>query len=232
MKTKLRTWFPLVAVIAVAGFLGCSSEPAGPKVSAGGEEEHGHSHGPGEHDHDHGEEGHGHAPGPHGGTLADWGGGTFHVEFTVDHAQKQATVYILGGDEKTPSPIDAESVLLTIQDPAMQIDLAPQPLADDPAGEASRFVGTNEGLATVKEYAGTLSAAVDSTPYAGNFQEEASGHAHEHSHGPDDALVWEGEPKQHAGMTIKLGHHGSHLHKGKKSNQPLPLPATESPSTA
>src|SRR3954467_12372621 len=41
-----------------------------------------------------------HGGGPRGGAVADWGGGQYHVEFTVDHPKQEATVYILGGDEK------------------------------------------------------------------------------------------------------------------------------------
>lgn len=148
--------------------------------------------------------GHGHGAGPHGGTLADWGGGKYHVEFTVDHGKKEATVYVLGSDEKTPEPIIAETLLLTIRNPQLQTDLLPMPLDGESEGKSSRFVGTHDGLATVMEYEGTLSAEVDGTPYAGNFIEE------------DDSLVWEGEPKQHAGFTIKLGHHSKKLHAGKE----------------
>ncbi|MEO2017976.1 MAG: hypothetical protein ABGZ53_26795 [Fuerstiella sp.] len=148
--------------------------------------------------------GHSHGAGPHGGTLADWGGGAYHVEFTVDHDKKEATVYILGSDEKTPEPIIAESVLLTINDPELQADLLPVPLESDSDGKSSRFVGTHESLAIVQEYGGTLSAAVDGTPYAGNFMEV------------DDSLVWEGEPKEHAGLIIKLGHHSKLLHVGEE----------------
>ncbi len=219
MKRNLGYSVWLTILLASVSVMGCKSESSAPDGSGTGdtaEEEHGHSHEPGGHSHDHSEEGHGHAPGPHGGTLADWGGGAYHVEFTVDHDQQQATVYILGGDEKTSEPIAAESVLLTIKDPKLQVDLMPEPQEGDPEGKASRFVGKHEGLATVKEYEGTMSAAIDGTPYAGNFTEEAHGHEHGHSHSGDDALVWEGAPKEHAGMTIKLGHHGAHLHAGEE----------------
>jgi hypothetical protein len=107
-------------------------------------------------------------------------------------------------------------VLLTIQAPELQTDLFPVPLDGEPEGKSSRFVGTHDGLATVMEYEGIISAEVDGTPYAGNFKEEAHGHHHGHSHGEDDALVWEGEPKEHAGLVIKLGHHGKHLHAGEE----------------
>jgi hypothetical protein len=178
-------------------------------TSSTAESDHGHPH--------EGEGGHGHGAGPHDGTLADWGGGKYHVEFTVDHDKKEATVYILGSDEKTPEPITAESLLLTINKPQLQTDLLPVPLDGESGGTSSRFVGTHDGLATVMEYEGTISAEVDGTPYAGNFKEEAHGHSgHGHSHGEDDALVWEGAPQEHAGLTIKLGHHGKHLHAGEE----------------
>ena len=59
----------------------------------------------------------------------------------------------------------------------MQVDLLPVPLDGESGGKSSRFVGTHDGLATVMEYEGTMSAEVDGTPYAGNFKEEA--HVHE-----------------------------------------------------
>ena len=123
-------------------------------------------------------EGHSHGEGPHGGTIADWGGGTYHVEFTVDHDKQQATVYVLGNDEKTPSPISAEEVQLNIKSPSMQVALKPSPQDGDPEGSASRFVGNHESLAVVQEYEGTIMGVVDDVPYAGNFKEEA--HDHEH----------------------------------------------------
>lgn len=136
-----------------------------------------------DHGHPHHEKGHDHGAGPHDGTLADWGGGAYHVEFTVDHAKKEATVYVLGSDEKTPVPITSEKLLLTIKDPQFQTDLLPVPLDGESDGKSSRFVGTHDGLATVKEYEGTISAEVDGTPYAGNFKEEA------HEHGGEDSEV-------------------------------------------
>ena len=51
--------------------------------------------------------------GPHDGAVADWGGGKFHVEFTVDHDKQEGTVYILAADEKTPTPIAAQEIQLS-----------------------------------------------------------------------------------------------------------------------
>ncbi len=113
-----------------------------------------------------------HGAGPHEGAVADWGGGKFHVEFTVDHDKQAATVYVLGSDEKTATPVKAEKLLLSINDPKFQVDLAPSPLDGEKDGVSSRFVGKHESLGKVQEFAGTLSGEVDGTPYAGDFKEE------------------------------------------------------------
>ena len=168
-------------LLSLSFVVGCgdkASEQSVSQSSAGvSESDHGHPHdSEGDDNHRHKVEGHTHGAGPHNGTIADWGGGTYHVEFTVDHDKKEATVYVLGSDEKTPTPIATESVLLTIKDPQLQVDLRPVPLEGESAGMSSRFAGTHDGLATVKEYQGTMSALVDGTPYAGDFSEVAHDH--------------------------------------------------------
>ena len=115
---------------------------------------------------------HGHGSGPHDGTLADWGGGKYHVEFTVDHDKQEATVYVLGSDEKSPSPIKTEKILLSIGDPQLEADLLPVPLEGETDGLSSRFVGKHEKLGIVQEYAGTMTAEIEGTPYTGDFKEE------------------------------------------------------------
>lgn len=115
--------------------------------------------------------GHAHGDGPHGGVLFDWGGGTYHVEFTVDHDKKEATVYIIGGDAKSPAPIKASSVHLVINDPMTEMDLVAKPLEGEAEGMSSRFVGTHDTIGIVKEFSGTVSGTVDGTPYTGDFKE-------------------------------------------------------------
>lgn len=115
---------------------------------------------------------HSHGSGPHGGTITDWGGGAFHVEFTVNHDKKEATIYILGGDEKSPAPIKAEKIHLIINDPSTEIDLTAHPLEGE-KDVASRFVGTHVNLGKVQEFAGTISGDVEGTPYTGDFKEVA-----------------------------------------------------------
>ena len=69
-------------------------------------------------------------------------------------------------------------LLLTITDPAMQVELTPQPLEGETDGKSSCYVGKHEKLGTVMEYAGTISGDVEGTPYAAEFKEEAHGHEH------------------------------------------------------
>ncbi|TWT34961.1 hypothetical protein KOR42_53650 [Thalassoglobus neptunius] len=176
---KTSHWKLTIAALSLGMFVvGCGIKPAeeSSAENAAAQSE--------ENDLDHGEDGeggegdHAHGPGPHGGTVADWGGGAYHVEFTVDHDKKEATVYILGSDEKSPEPIAAGSVLLNIKEPSLLLELLPMPLDGEGDGQSSRFVGTHEELATVTEYEGTISGLVDGTPYAGNFSEVAQDPEH------------------------------------------------------
>lgn len=157
--------------------LGCTPAPppAAPVTPAAAKHDpHGHSHEAGDH--------HSHGAGPHGGTLADWGGGRYHVEFTVDHSKGEAVVYVLGSDEKTPVPVKTVdgTLLLTIQEPAFQVELAARALPGESDGSSSRYGGTHESLRIVREFTGTISGAVDGTPFAGDFTEQPHGdHGHE-----------------------------------------------------
>lgn len=150
----------ICSVLMVSEGCGKSSPPAGQKSSVQTSTEHDH-----------------HGTGPHGGTVSDWGGGKYHVEFTVDHSKKESTVYILGSDEKTPAPVKASKLLLSINDPAFQVELAPQPLENESDGSSSRFVGQHDSLGKVQEFAGTISAEVEGTPYAGDFNERPHKHS-------------------------------------------------------
>lgn len=163
-----RIWSGSILLLLTAALVGCAKEsPPGaeapvPTESAADSQSKNHRHG----------------SGPHGGTIADWGGGAYHVEFTVDHDKKEATVYILGGDAKSPAPIKAEKVQLSINEPSFQIDLVAQPLEGEGDGKSSRFVGRHDNLGIVREFDGTITGEVGGTPYAGDFQEAAGDHKH------------------------------------------------------
>ncbi len=171
-----RNIFLACLSFVVAGIsAGCQDQASPPVGTASGTEaDHGHEHAEGEAEH-----GHSQGAGPHGGTLADWGGGKYHVEFTVDHDKQEATIYVLGDDEKTATPVQATNVALTINEPEMQVELLPVPLDGEAGGLSSRFVGKHEKLGTVQEFEGTISAEINSTPFTGDFKEEAHD-AHDH----------------------------------------------------
>lgn len=171
------TLTPAILTATTLGLSGCS-QPTPPAPAAAAK-----TAAPADHDdHDHAEPhahgDHEHGDGPHGGTLADWGGGKYHVEFTVDHDAKQATIYLLGADETTPTPVTLADgkLLLTIREPAFQVELVARPLDGEADATASRYVGTHDSLGMVRDFAGTISGAIDGTPYAGDFEE----HAHEY----------------------------------------------------
>lgn len=163
MKTFCKLTTTFVATVALTFFSGCgdskdsSSTSSTPTDAAAGKK---------------GGESHGHGAGPHEGALADWGGGKYHVEFTVDHDKKESVVYILGSDEKTPKPVKADHLLLNIKAPDFQVELSADPLKGEADGTSSRFVGTHDKLGIVQEFQGTISGEVDGTPYVGEFKEE------------------------------------------------------------
>lgn len=176
----LHPMMALTTAVCLVGFVGCKEQTATPTAgtipAATSTDDHGHEHAEGEEGHDHSVPGHAHGAGPHDGTIADWGGGKYHVEFTVNHDKNEGTVYILGGDEKTPTPIKAEEIHLVITDPAMEVTLKAAPQDRDPEGTASRYVGNHEKLGVVQEYAGTITGVINDTPYSGDFAEVAHDH--------------------------------------------------------
>ena len=188
-----RCWTGLMIVCVLASSTvwatGCQQQAGSPsgsvKTTAGSSDDHNHDHGHDQahgHDHEHnhkaGEnahhgEGHVHAAGPHGGVVVDWGGGKYHVELAIDPAKKEATVYVLGSDEKTPTPITTAdgSVLLTFTTPSLQLSLQPMPLDGETAARASRYSAIHDQLGMKQRVAGSISAEVDGTPYAGDFKQ-------------------------------------------------------------
>ena len=168
----MKRAFVLFSYVAMLGVIAGCGEKAAEKKAAGKPESADKSGQAGKSvpkdDHHHGDA-------PHGGTIADWGGGKYHVEFTVDHDAKEATVYILGSDGKSPAPIKAESIQLTINDPMTEMELVAKPLGGEAEGTSSRFVGTHDTIGIVKEFAGTISGQIEDTPYTGDFKEEPHG---------------------------------------------------------
>ena len=163
----MKRWMPLLSSFALLLFVGgCKDEKSATTPTAKSAPDATADSNTEQSDHAHGS-------GPHGGAIADWGGGAYHVEFTVDHDAEQSTVYVLGSDGKTPAPIEAEKLTLSINEPAYEVELKPEPLVGEPEGASSRFVGQHENLGIVREFAGSITAEVDGIPYAGDFAEVA-----------------------------------------------------------
>lgn len=119
---------------------------------------------------------HVHGKGPNGGVVFDLG--KHHAEFTVDHAKKECTIFVLGADEKTLTPVAAKELTLTTKAtksedgksvPSMTIKLLPK---DDSGGKASKFVGTDPGLGNVADFSGTVLGEINGRPSQGEFKEE------------------------------------------------------------
>ena len=94
-------------------------------------------------DHDH------HEPGPHGGVVVDWG--KYHAEVCFDRAKNEATVYVLGQDEKTPAPIKSDKLTLTINEAPFkmdQVELKPSPQKGDPEGARRASSARTSGWAS------------------------------------------------------------------------------------
>jgi len=99
-------------------------------------------------DHGHGKgEDHGHRS-PHGGEVVSIG--EYHVEILFSAETGEVTLYVLGGDEASPEPIEAKPLTAQCRkagsDNYVAVTLDPAPQAHDPKSMASRFRGRAEGL--------------------------------------------------------------------------------------
>ena len=152
---QMRSWIGVGLLCTAVALTGCGQQATstfktvGSAIAKGGEHDHG--------------------AGPHGGVIIEFG--RWHGEFTVDHKASEATIYILGNDAKTPSPIPVDKLQLSIKNPQFQLDVKAVPQANDPEGKSSRFVGKHENFAKEQEFEGTLSGVVNGKPYAGDFKE-------------------------------------------------------------
>ncbi len=119
---------------------------------------------------------HAHGKGPNGGVIFDLG--KYHAEFTVDHKTAEATLFVLGADEKTPTAVAAKELTLTTKAtktaagkavPPMTIKMTPKDAKD---GKAAKFVGTDPGLDNVADFEGDVTGEINGKPAQGEFKEE------------------------------------------------------------
>ena len=124
------------------------------------------------HDHDH------HGEGPNGGIIFDLG--KHHAEFTVDHPKMEFSVHFIAGDDKNAKPlwVAATELTLTTKEaktkegkvvPPMTIKLLPQDVKE---GKASKFVGTDPGIANIADFEGIVNGEIGGKPSSGEFKEE------------------------------------------------------------
>jgi hypothetical protein len=155
----MNRWIALPSCLLLGGILmfvalpGCKEkDPAKPKEQKKDGHEHGDS-------------------GPHGGPLAEWDD-IYHAEFTVDHKNKQVTVYILDDKAKAAPKIDPATitkVTLTVigSKPEIKIELKHDAKGTDEKGIA--FTGTHEHFSKSGELKLNISGNVgDKPPFSGD----------------------------------------------------------------
>ncbi|HVK14786.1 MAG TPA: hypothetical protein VM597_38975 [Gemmataceae bacterium] len=169
---KTAKLFGLLALAIGLTAAGCekaasTGAPAGGDKKAAGK---GDAHKDKDDDHDHG-------PGPHGGTVIELG--KYHGEFVVDHKKKEATIYILAGNVKTPVPLKAEKVELSIKKPMFQVEMKAAPLDGEKDGASSRFVATHDNFGVEQEFEGAVIIKAGKDVFDGDFKETAHDHGKE-----------------------------------------------------
>ena len=161
-----RLYTLTLLILAAAVATGCSTKDSAKPAAKGDAHDHDHDHG---HSHDHV-----HAAGPNGGIVFDLG--AHHAEVTFDHSKPECVVLILGDDEKTPKAITATELLLVTKEAKTADGKAVQSMAirmkpaDAAEGKATKYVGTDPGLANVADFEGTVTGEIDGKPSNGDFK--------------------------------------------------------------
>lgn len=154
-----KTFAAFVLGLGLLWAVGCDAKKDGAKEAPKGGDKKGD------------EDDHNHGAGPHGGVIIELG--KYHGEFKPDHAKKEATVWLLKADAKTPARVKADKLRLVVTNtnPKIEIDLLP--VDKDADGAATTFTGKHDGFGVEMEYKGTVSVTVDGKPYSGDFEEKA-----------------------------------------------------------
>lgn len=107
--------------------------------------------------------------GPRGGPVAEWK--DYHAEFTVDHAAKTATIYILDDKLKDikldSAKVTKASLKITSAKPEVTIELKYDPKL---SGEKMTvFVGSNDVLSKKGDIEGIIKATIGKKTYSAPF---------------------------------------------------------------
>ena len=163
----------VLSVMVLAFFTGCPAEDetqtyneADPNVNGG----HGHSHD---------------AEGPHGGHVIEIGEEVAHLEVTMGE-DRTITVYVLGADIETPSPVAVTDVIFELEgenDEETELELTPMPLEGEEEGTSSVFVvkaeTVPEAIDDIEKLHGHVHITIDGKEYEGELAHDHDEHGHE-----------------------------------------------------
>lgn len=115
--------------------------------------------------------------------LAYWAD-NYLLEVCIDREAKEATVYVLKGNNVEPQPIEASELTLTLTnvEPPLEVRLRAAPQEEDPKGSSSRFKGTDPAFADKGALYGLLGGKVGEEEFLGEFDERARSASPPHKH--------------------------------------------------
>lgn len=122
--------------------------------------------------------------GPHHGDLIELGNEEYHAELL--HEENSVTIYILNGAADEQVPIEASEITINVKHDGRpeQFKLAASPDASDPSGKSSRFVSSDEELAShIDEHDAEpkLVLTINGKSYRGEIAHDHDAHA-DHDH--------------------------------------------------
>ena len=129
---------------------------------------------------------HGHEAGPHGGSIVELGDEEYHAEVVVDGKSHAMTVYVLGKDAKTATPVAAAEVTVVVGEKQLVLKAVPQD--GESAGKSSKFelVDADSVDAIAKDgfLHANLRAEIDGKQYHGEIDYHFDGSSHD-DHGEE-----------------------------------------------
>lgn len=133
---------------------------------------------------------HDHAAGPHGGAIVELGEDEYHAEVVVDGKTHTLTVYLLGPDAKTATPVAAASATVMTEDQT-SLALKASPQEGEAEGKASKFELVDEAAVGALVDAGYLHGAfqieIEGKPFRGDIDAHFDGGSHDdHDHDHDE----------------------------------------------
>jgi hypothetical protein len=204
----------LVIGICLIGLNGCYKSPAGSEPGMPG----------GAHDHVHLEEG------PHGGHIIEIGAKDHHAELVHDEGTHKVGIYVLEGDAKTSSPIEAKTVVINVAEDgvASQFELPAVPQSGDGENMSSYYEIVSEPLCKIvcgeseaKSVQARVSIKIGERPYVGLIETAPHDHDHGHAHEGEHA-------EEHADGHEEM-HDAEHAdeHAEEKGTEPSAAPTSE-----